>query len=120
MKRGTNLGLALVLAAGGVLGTIAVRARERTYVVPVTPASVPLVLSGTVPDGCVVRAFDVEGICCQGCSGKLHGALSAVAGVEEVAVDPLAHVVSAVVRADVPEAQLETALTFDKYSVRPR
>lgn len=116
------LGLVLLLAAGGVLGTVAVLARERTYVVPEheEPRSIPLALSGDVPSGYDVRTFDVEGICCQGCSSKLHGALLAVEGVREAAVDPLKHEVTALVRDDLADARLEAALTFDKYTAKAR
>ncbi len=117
-----QLGLLLLLVAGGALGTVAVFAHERSYVVP-EPAkleSIPLALSGEVPPGYVVRSFDVEGICCQGCSSKLHGALMAVAGVREAAVDPLKEEVMALVPADMPNERLEAALTFDKYSARAR
>ncbi|NOT29788.1 MAG: heavy-metal-associated domain-containing protein [Planctomycetes bacterium] len=116
------LGILVLLAAGGALGTVAVLARERSYVVPEheRPLSIPLVLSGAVPSGYAVRTFDVEGICCQGCSSKLHGALLAVEGVREAAVDPLTAVVMALAPLDMPDARLEAALTFDKYSAKAR
>lgn len=116
------LAVLVLLAAGSALGTVAVLARERTYVVPERekPQSIPLALSGAVPAGFAVRTFDVEGICCQGCSSKLHGALLAVEGVRAAAVDPLAAVVTALVPLDMPDARLEAALTFDKYSAKAR
>jgi hypothetical protein len=112
----------LLAAAAAVLGTIALRARDPSYAAP-APAEVraiPLVLSGTVPDGYAVRTFAIEGICCQGCSSKLHGAALAVEGVREAAVDPLAATVSVVAPADLPSARLAEALTFDKYTAAAR
>jgi copper chaperone CopZ len=113
-----SLALLCLLAVGGVLGTVAVRARERSYVVPERPAprSIPSALSGEVPPGYAVRTFAVEGICCQGCSSKLHGALMAVEGVREAAVDPLAEVATALVPEQLSTERLAAALTFDKYS----
>ncbi len=113
---------ALLLLAGIVLGTIAVRAKEPTYVAPVLlePEEIPIRVTAEVPAGYVLRSFEVEGICCQECSGKLHGALLAVDGVREAAVDPLLKRAQALVRADVGVAALERALTFDRYSARAR
>ena len=117
-----RLAIALLILAGGVLGSIAVFARERTYVVPaeVPPASIPLTLEGEVPAGFTLRTFDVEGICCQGCSSKLHGALMALDGLSAAAVDPYRKTVSALARADIPNERLEAALTFDKYRAHAR
>jgi copper chaperone CopZ len=112
----------LLVLAAGVLGTIALRAGERDYVVPAkpVPASIPLALEGAAPEGFALRTLAVEGICCQGCSSKLFGALLAVDGVQAAAVDPLQAEASAGVRPDVPVAALEAALTFDKYTARAR
>jgi copper chaperone CopZ len=116
------LALAGLVLCAAVLGTIAVRAKERTYTVPVheEPRVIPTALTGAVPDGFTKRAFDVDGICCQGCSAKLHGALLAVDGVREAAVDPVLHRAEALVRTDVEPATLERALTFDKYVAHAR
>jgi copper chaperone CopZ len=84
------------------------------------PASIPLALEGAAPEGFALRTLAVEGICCQGCSSKLFGALLAVDGVQAAAVDPLKADASAWVRPDVPVAALEAALTFDKYTARAR
>src|SRR5262245_6114849 len=117
-----QLGALILLVAGGALGTVAVFARERTYVVPehAEPSFIPVALSGDVPAGCSVRTFAVEGICCQGCSSKLHGALMAVEGVREAAVDPLTSTVSAVVADGTPNERLAQALSFDKYRATAR
>lgn len=117
-----RLALASLILAGGVLGAIAVFAKERTYVVPeaAAPASIPLTLEGEVPAGFTLRTFDVEGICCQGCSSKLHGALMALEGLDAAAVDPYRKTVTALARADISNERLEAALTFDKYRAHAR
>lgn len=117
-----RLALALLVLTGAVLGSVAVLARERTYVVPaeVPPESIPLTLEGEVPAGFTLRTFDIEGICCQGCSSKLHGALLALEGVSAAAVDPHQKTVSALARVEIPNARLEGALTFDKYRAHAR
>lgn len=119
---GDRIALACLLLAAGALATIALLARERTYAVPAhaAPESIPLVLAGEVPAGFTLRTFDVEGICCQGCSAKLHGALLALEGVSAAAIDPQAKRVTALARADVPDERLTAALTFDKYHARAR
>jgi len=116
------LALALLLLAGGALGTVAVLARDKTYVAPQPSAQavIPVALSGAVPPECEVRTLDVQGICCPGCGSKLYGKLAALDGVREVAVDPLKKEVFALVRRDVPNAELESALTFDEYVAKAR
>ena len=73
--------------------TPAWRAEPPTYsapeIEPDPPALVPHTLSGNVPAGRVVRTFDIEGICCNGCPGKLFVKLDQLEGVEEAAVDPV-------------------------------
>jgi copper chaperone CopZ len=100
------------------LAVIALRAGERSYVAPVADADVPLRITSDVPEGFCLRTFDVQGICCQGCGGKLHGALLAVEGVREAAVDPIGKRVEVLVRSEIEVARLEQALTFGKYSAR--
>jgi copper chaperone CopZ len=113
-------GLLALLAAGGVLALIALRANAPTYEVPVHAADIPLTIQGEVPAGHVVRTFEVDGICCQSCAGKLQQVLAPIAGVERVAVDPLRKEVQALVRAEVESAALVQAMTFDKYVARAR
>ena len=84
------------------------------------PVAIPSALSGAVPPECEVRTLDVQGICCAGCGSKLYGKLAGLDGVREVAVDTLAKKVSTVVRRDVPNATLESALTFDEYVAKAR
>ena len=108
-------GLLALLAAGVVLTVIALRARAPTYEVPVHAADIPLAIQGEIPAGFVVRTFDVEGICCRSCAGKLERVLAPLAGVEQVAVDPLRKEVQVLARLEVESAALVAALTFDKY-----
>lgn len=115
-----QLGLALVLVAGAVLGTIAVRAKEPSYVVPVRPEDIPLRIEGELPADHVVRTFEVEAICCTGCGGKLQHALAGIEGVRALAVDPLRHEVQVLARSAVDPAELARALTFDKYVAKAR
>ena len=74
----------LLVVAGAVLGWIALREGESDYRAPV--AEVPATLAGEPGDGQVVRAFEVEGMCCRSCSQKLYASLVAVKGVAEAAV----------------------------------
>jgi len=115
------VGPTLLLFVGAVLGLIAWRTKDPTYeapVVAVMPETVPVALSGDVPAGDVVRAFEVEGICCGGCSGKLYAALEPIDGVDEIAVDTILHRVEVLAREEVDVARLAEALTFDKYTAR--
>jgi len=115
-----NLGIVVLGLAGLVLGWIAWKAEEPTYSAPVQdpepPAVVPATLSGEVPPGRVVRTFDVDGICCNGCPGKLYVKLDQLDGIDEAAVDPVLKQASVVVPADYDVAVVEAALTFGKYS----
>ena len=105
---------------GLALAGIAWRAESPTYRAPVVdpdpPAVVPHTLTGNVPAGRVVRTFDIEGICCNGCPGKLFVKLDQLEGVEEAAVDPVLKQAMVVVSTDYDVARVEAALTFGKYS----
>lgn len=116
------IALTVLLVVGGALGTVAVLARDKTYVAPRAsePAAIPVALAGAASAECDVRTLDVTGICCNGCGSKLYGKLAALDGVREVAVDPLKKEVFALVRRDVPNAALEAALTFDEYAAKAR
>jgi copper chaperone CopZ len=105
-----------LVAAGLWLGSVALRSKEPTYSAP--PAGAPAQLSSEVPDGCLVRRFAVEGMCCETCPKKLHAALAAVEGVREAAIDFDAKQASAVVDAGTPVERLLGALTSEKYSAR--
>ena len=111
----------LIGAAAGVLGWIALQAPAQDYepVViedAVAATYVPRTVVGDVPAGHVVRTFEVSGMCCDGCPGKLYSALQAVPGVVKAAVSFEEGTASALVPTELDSAQLEVALTFDKYS----
>ena len=115
------VGPVVLLLAGLVLGWIALSAEDPSFAVDrprEAPESVPYTLSGHLPPGCVVRALEVDGICCTGCAGKLFLALTDVEEVREVAIDPVLERAEAVVPASLDVAVLEQALTFDKYSAQ--
>ncbi len=117
------LGILVLLAAGGILLTIAVRAGEPDYVPPEVdrdPPVVPTELSGPAPPGFVVRAYDVEGMCCSGCSGKIYASLTRIEGVEEASVDFVLGTAAVVVPEDLDAARIEPALNFGKYTASPR
>jgi len=109
-----------LLFAGAVLGAIAWKARARDYVVGAPAGTFPVRLEGEVPDGCEVRVFEVDGICCGGCAAKLHDAVAMVEGVRRLAVDPATKEVQVLVRAEVDPERLTQALTFDEYVAHPR
>ena len=108
----------LLVLVGLVCAGLAWRAGERTYEVPARPEIVPtpVALSGVVPAGHVATSLEVEGMCCTGCSAKLHGALLALDGVSEAAVDPVLGTAHAVVPEGFELERLVAALTFDKYT----
>jgi len=111
--------LVLVLVAGVAAGWIAWRAqaphREAASVKPT-----PRVLTEAPAEGEVVRVFDVEGMCCVSCSGKLHAALLEVSGVRAAAVDFDRGTASVLAAAGVAPEALEAALEFDKYTAKAR
>lgn len=116
----------LLVAAGGVCAWIAFRAPEPDYVPPSAPgavqaaASVPSALPEEVPEGMAVRTLDVEGMCCNGCTAKLHAALVALPDVSAAAVSFETGRAQALVPADADPAELVDALCFDKYAARLR
>lgn len=115
--------LLLVAAAGIVLGYVAWRAPAREYLAP-TPAEVqahaaaPVSLIGGIPPGCVVRTFAVDGMCCQGCTGKIYKRLRETPGVVQAAVQFDTGTAEVVVSESTDVALLETALRFDKYTAK--
>lgn len=113
---------ALLAVAGIVLGIVILRSGEPTYVAPAEaamPKVVPVSLSGEVPRGSVVRTFAVEGMCCEGCAGKLLDAVSHVDGVGEVAIDPVLGRAQVVAEETTDTEAIAAALTFDKYTATP-
>lgn len=116
--KSSTLGLTLLALAGLTLGAIALRARQRTYAAPGAAGTLPLAIEGEVAEGLVIRTFEVDGICCPSCSGKLHAALASVAGIQRVAVDPSTKRVQVLVPLEVSPERLAEALTFDDYVAR--
>jgi copper chaperone CopZ len=115
--------LALLIAAAGVAAVyLFLRSPEPTYSAPkeAEQASVPRELASRPSDGEIVCTLDVSGMCCNGCSAKLHRALAAVPGVREAAVDFGSKSASAIVPSSLDIALLERALTFDDYAARAR
>lgn len=80
----------------------------------------PATLASPAGPGERVVNLAVEGMCCNGCAGKLHAAALGVAGVREAAVDFEHGTVLARAATDVDVAALEAALSFDKYSAKAR
>jgi copper chaperone CopZ len=112
----------IVLLAGLVCAWIALTVEEPTYSAPATAdyeGLVPVAIAGEVPEGCVVRSFDIDGICCEGCAGKLFVAMTELDGVRQAAVDTVLKRAEAVVPAEFDVATLQGALTFGKYSATP-
>lgn len=80
----------------------------------------PTTLASPAGPGEVVRNLAIEGMCCQGCAGKLHAALLAVDGVREAAVDFDRATALARVDERVDVGVLEAALSFEKYRATAR
>jgi copper chaperone CopZ len=116
------LPLILVSAAAGA-AVVAYRAPKADYVPPTAEegaASIPSRLSAPPAAGETVRVIEVRGMCCQSCAGKLYHRLTAVDGVREACVDFDSGTASVRVLEGVPDAELERALSFDKYSAVAR
>lgn len=117
--------LALLLVVfGSVTAWILATKSGPTYVPPSEPpvayAPAPTVLVSEPGPGEALREFDVEGMCCSGCTGKLKAALDEFPGVREAAVSFEAGSASVIVDAEVAPSELAARLTFDKYSAVPR
>ncbi len=115
--------IAVIAAAGIALGYVALRAPKQEYVAPTLAeveahAPAPKTIAGALPAGCVVRAFAVEGMCCQGCTGKIYKRLVQTEGVVQAAVDFDSGTARVIVPETVDVAQLESVLHFDKYSAK--
>jgi len=112
----------LLVAAAGLAWVVATRG-DPTFAAPVEEAPVvpaPTVLVHGAGPGQVERDFDVEGMCCTNCTGKLHRSVTAVPGVREAAVDFESGMARVVVDEGVDPAAVLAALNFDKYSAAPR
>jgi len=115
--------LVTLFLAGLVLAYVAHQSPEPTYVAPRPgdlPQAAPTELVGEVPPGCVVRELDVTGMCCTGCTQKLHDVLTSLDGVVEAAVDFRTSSARAVVPRELPVETLVAALDFDQYAAQPR
>jgi len=62
--------------------------------------------------------FEVENMCCNGCTGKLYARLTEVDGVREACVDFHSGTAGALVAQEADLDALERALNFDKYVAR--
>jgi|SRR5688572_688426 len=111
---------ALLLVAAGAAAWIYSTRSGPTYAPPSEPQVVyptaPSVLTRAPAAGEATVLLDVHGMCCRGCTGKLHARLLEQPGVHVAAVDLDAACASAIVDAAVEPAALEAALTFGKYS----
>jgi len=114
--------LALALTGAG-LAAVAFRAPTQDYVAP-TAADVeahraaPQELVGEIPAGCAVLEFEVSGMCCTGCTGKLYDRLRATPGFVEGAVSFEDGIAQVVVSKDADSEAFVSALQFDKYAVK--
>ncbi len=112
------LSLLVLSSAGAWLGYVALHAPEPDYTPPTL--RVPVRIETEAEPGQTMRAFEVEGMCCESCTHKLYRSLLAVEGVSEAAVDFESARAWALARVEVPVARLLTALHFDKYSASVR
>ena len=115
--------LALLLVAAAGLSWVLATRGEPSFAAPVEEAPVapaPTVLVHGAGPGQVERAFDVEGMCCTNCTGKLHRALVAVPGVREAAVDFESATARVVVDAVADPDAVLAALHFGKYTASAR
>ena len=114
-----KLMLPILLIAAGATAWIAVRAEPPHRTRP-DHRPAPETLAAPAGPGERVVSLAVEGMCCSGCTEKLHQAALGVAGVREAAVDFESGTVLARAATDVDVAALEAALTFDKYRAKAR
>jgi len=110
---------ALLLAAAGAATWIMVSS-EPPHATRPDHRPAPATLASPAGPGEVVRNLGVEGMCCNGCAGKLHAAAMAVEGVREAAVDFDTGTVLVRAPAELDVATLEAALSFDKYTAQAR
>jgi hypothetical protein len=111
--------------AAAALAVIAFRAPAQDYVAP-TPADVeahraaPQALEGPVPAECTVLTFEVSGMCCTGCTGKLYDHLRATPGFVRGAVNFVEGLARVVMSKDADPQAFASALRFDKYAATLR
>jgi copper chaperone CopZ len=112
--------LLLLLLAGIALAWVALRSPEHQDAPIETRAEIPAHLTGAAPEGCVLRSFKVDGMCCEGCTATVHEALSGVQGVTQVAVSFAETTALAYVREDVDVELLRAAADAEGYELRSR
>ena len=115
---------ALLLVAAGAAAWLFLTRSGPTYEPPsqdqIVYAPAPTVLTRAPAAGELVQVLDVEGMCCQGCTGKLHARLLEQPGVHVAAVDLEAGTASALVAEGTDPGALAAALCFEKYVARPQ
>ncbi len=113
----------LALAGAGAAWLWATRTGP-TYqppkVQPTAFAPAPAVLTAAPTSLERIEVLEVEGMCCKGCTGKLHARLMEVPGVSCAAIDLAGKTASVVVAQGTDPQALVQALTFEEYSARPR
>lgn len=112
-----RLPLLILLVAGVVLAAIALRAPEPTYE---APRVVPRHLEAAPAAGERLRTFEVAGMCCDGCSGRLYSIALKQPGLSAAAIRVEEGLLEALCAADLDPVELANVLTFDKYTVTPR
>ena len=114
--------LALLAVAAAATCWIVLRSPEPTYEPPSVQAAdpVPFQLSRSPEAGETKAVFEVDNMCCNGCTGKLYEALTALDDVRDACVDFRSGTASALVAAGADLSELERALNFDKYVARRR
>jgi hypothetical protein len=119
------LPVSVLSLAAAALGWVALRAPAQDYVAPKATevqahVPAPRALRSAPPEGCAIRTLDVAGMCCTGCTGKLHARLMAEPGVVDAAVDFEQGIAQAIVPVSSDAVALERALTFGKYTATLR
>ena len=114
----------LLLVAASATAWILATTSGPSYVAPSEPplayAPAPTVLITDPGPGEALREFDVEGMCCTGCTGKLKAALDDFPGVRAAAVSFESSSASVIADAKIPPADLAARLCFDKYTASPK
>lgn len=117
------LGIVVLLVAAAATAWIVSTRSGPSYVPPEEApkawAPAPTVLTRGPTADEAVAVLDVEGMCCESCTGKLHARLLEQPGVRLAAVDFETGTAQAVVERGTAAAALAAALTFDKYTARP-
>jgi len=109
----------VVLLMGIALSAVTVRFNnERADIARDIPvlADIPSSIEAAPKDGEVLRSYRITGMCCESCTRKLHGRMSAMDGVNSCAVDLIEERLSLIVSKEVPAERLLSKLSFDKYS----